>query len=452
MTGHPPYPYSDGTRAILGPDVTASADGQTITWQGANYSRHPGEIHCGCGGSGVVHDLGGAAGDNQEGDPMTDETPWCCTGWTMDCALCDDPTGSVVHCPGHPATDNNAETVRVWQLHAQRAHPDYEYATTRGPRKQWDHADQPPVGDDLEIDPAWEVNTPAGRDGWERFDYHEEAYWRRPKDSSTNPPIIGLAAPICPPHDGDECPCPPDCYCCQPEPSDPTRCSGEEGFYPEHGFHRHSLKQPDDQPARTTPDNPTASSGTADNPLREQISDVVRPWLLGADEADVEHCADAMLAVVQPHLDQLADYENRITWHTACASCVRILDSCYAETMRAEAAETQLAALRQVSRGYCPACGRGDAAPTVADWEQQKQRADRLTDTLRQVLDAFEAYWARASYCGPGTSAVQPEHFQGWRQMLASKEQPPAHDTGPSVQEAAADDTRWWGGEKTGEQ
>jgi hypothetical protein len=30
------------------------------------------------------------------------------------------------------------------------------------------------------------------------------------------------------------------------EPSDPTECSGEEGFCPEHGFHRHSLKQPGD--------------------------------------------------------------------------------------------------------------------------------------------------------------------------------------------------------------
>lgn len=37
----------------------------------------------------------------------------------------------------------------------------------------------------------------------------------------------------------------------------------------------------------------------------------------------------------------------------------------------------ELAALRRVSRGYCPACGRGDAAPTGADWEQQKQRADQ---------------------------------------------------------------------------
>lgn len=43
----------------------------------------------------------------------------------------------------------------------------------------------------------------------------------------------------------------------------------------------------------------------------------------------------------------------------------------------------QLDALRAVARGYCPACGRGDAAPTVTDWEQQKQRADRAEAQVR---------------------------------------------------------------------
>ncbi|MFG2748053.1 hypothetical protein [Streptomyces xanthophaeus] len=32
------------------------------------------------------------------------------------------------------------------------------------------------------------------------------------------------------------------------EPADPTKCSGEEGLCSEHGFHRHALKQPADQP------------------------------------------------------------------------------------------------------------------------------------------------------------------------------------------------------------
>ncbi|MFI2761365.1 hypothetical protein ACH5A3_21225 [Streptomyces echinatus] len=86
--------------------------------------------------------------------------------------------------------------------------------------------------------------------------------------------------------------------------------------------------------------------------------------------------------ITDTELDQLynrlADYENRITWHTTCAACARVLDSAIRETERRERAEA----------------------------------------TLREVLDAFEAYWASASYCGPGRSAVQPEHFQAWRALL----------------------------------
>jgi hypothetical protein len=33
----------------------------------------------------------------------------------------------------------------------------------------------------------------------------------------------------------------------------------------------------------------------------------------------------------------------------------------------------------------------------------------------------------------------------------AALDQPAAHDGGPSIVEAAADDARWWGGEKAGE-
>jgi uncharacterized Zn finger protein (UPF0148 family) len=47
----------------------------------------------------------------------------------------------------------------------------------------------------------------------------------------------------------------------------------------------------------------------------------------------------------------------------------------------------QLDALQAVARGYCPTCGRGDAAPTVEDWEQQKQRADQVEDLLRIAND-----------------------------------------------------------------
>jgi hypothetical protein len=51
------------------------------------------------------------------------------------------------------------------------------------------------------------------------------------------------------------------------------------------------------------------------------------------------------------------------------------------------------------------------------------QRYADLRITFRQALDAFEAYWARASYCGPGETAVQPEHLQAWRAVLDGKEQ-----------------------------
>lgn len=60
-------------------------------------------------------------------------------------------------------------------LHARFAHPAWEYATTQGQRKAWDRIDEPPEGN------GWERNVDAGRpgEGWERFDYREESYWRR---------------------------------------------------------------------------------------------------------------------------------------------------------------------------------------------------------------------------------------------------------------------------------
>ena len=66
------------------------------------------------------------------------------------------------------------------ELHARYAHPDFEYRTTEGARKQFD-ASVPPSDDNGDPDPTWEANVDAGRNGWDRFDYTEEAYWRRRK-------------------------------------------------------------------------------------------------------------------------------------------------------------------------------------------------------------------------------------------------------------------------------
>jgi hypothetical protein len=71
-------------------------------------------------------------------------------------------------------------------LHIRRAHPDYEYDTTEGQRKAWDC--HPPEGD------GWEPNiTSENPEAWERFDYTEEAYWRRLKPPTPEPAAIDPA-------------------------------------------------------------------------------------------------------------------------------------------------------------------------------------------------------------------------------------------------------------------
>lgn len=86
--------------------------------------------------------------------------------------------------PPVPEVESDAD------LHARRAHPAWEYATTEGPRKHWGDADVPPVNEEGEPDPTWERNVDAGRDGWERWDYTEESYWRRLRPDGPRPQYI----------------------------------------------------------------------------------------------------------------------------------------------------------------------------------------------------------------------------------------------------------------------
>lgn len=127
---------------------------------------------------------------------MIDKTPWCCTGYVSECPLCAEyGTRMTDPCPGHPPVDVNCQTVDTARLHAERRHPDYEYATTHGPRKQWNESDRPPAGENCDPDHTWSPNVDAGRPGmgWDRFEYHEEAYWRRPKARSGPQEVDGNA-------------------------------------------------------------------------------------------------------------------------------------------------------------------------------------------------------------------------------------------------------------------
>ncbi|MER6183032.1 DUF6221 family protein [Streptomyces sp. NPDC001652] len=97
------------------------------------------------------------------------------------------------------------------QLHARFAHPAWEYRVTEGPRKQWDDIDVPPTDDNGDPEPGWERNIDAGRDGWERWDYTEESYWRRLRPDGPRPEVIPrplriLAQPFAgqPGHKGEE--------------------------------------------------------------------------------------------------------------------------------------------------------------------------------------------------------------------------------------------------------
>jgi len=122
-----------------------------------------------------------------------EQEPWCCagrSGYVSECPLCPQYGTSLLDpCPGHAASDENQVRIDAAELHARRAHPGFEYATTNGPRKQWDTIDEPPYGDDGEPDPTWERNVDAGRpgQGWDRFDYTEVSYWRRRKPVPERP-------------------------------------------------------------------------------------------------------------------------------------------------------------------------------------------------------------------------------------------------------------------------
>lgn len=58
------------------------------------------------------------------------------------------------------------------ELHQERVHPAYEYETVTVGRKSYE--DDRPPGE------GWERNiTSVDPQGWERFDYTEDSYWRR---------------------------------------------------------------------------------------------------------------------------------------------------------------------------------------------------------------------------------------------------------------------------------
>ncbi|MFD7980238.1 hypothetical protein [Streptomyces sp. NPDC059071] len=56
--------------------------------------------------------------------------------------------------------------------------------------------------------------------------------------------------------------------------------------------------------------------------------------------------------------------------------------------------------------------------------QKAEARAKQLEHTLREVLDAFEAYCPRSDFYGPSSDTVDPEDLQRWRAVLPSDQDP----------------------------
>ncbi|WP_225825635.1 hypothetical protein [Streptomyces naphthomycinicus] len=83
---------------------------------------------------------------------------------------------------------------------------------------------------------------------------------------------------------------------------------------------------------------------------------------------------------------KVTDYENRITWHTTCGSCARILDSAIQETDRRERAEAAIARVREavqwIHRNYPGLTHVNDRLTTALN--QPAPAATQATDHQEQ--------------------------------------------------------------------
>jgi chromosome segregation ATPase len=89
----------------------------------------------------------------------------------------------------------------------------------------------------------------------------------------------------------------------------------------------------------------------------------------------------------------VAEYENGLNWHTTCLGCAKPLDSCYAETMRAEKAEgerDQLAYERQLlgaARRVLDLAAARMGLAWAGDETRQEQTRAEAADIAQRITD-----------------------------------------------------------------
>jgi hypothetical protein len=167
-----------------------------------------------------------------------------------------------------------------------------------------------------------------------------------------------------------------------------------------------------DQP--TTPDNSATSQinapWTADQVAaleRFQTEGHMHPFTCGGDQHSMAprmipsrsgwHCPDPDCSYTQdwahafmadPSQWLVSPFGNR---HGPTPEEVR--DWVAVRDREMEQLRARVAELEQVSRGYCPDCGRGDCAPTGEDWDRERKRAQRAEAALAEAR-----MWARHGY------------------------------------------------------
>lgn len=98
-------------------------------------------------------------------------------------------------------------------------------------------------------------------------------------------------------------------------------------------------------------------------------------------------------------------------YHTAQADVVLQVPA-IAEALAA------VAAVEGIHRGYCPDCGRGDAAPTADQWQHERRRAERLFE----AVDALAEAWSRETASEP--TQLAGRHLRSVLAAFDPQEQP----------------------------
>lgn len=71
---------------------------------------------------------------------------------------------------------------------------------------------------------------------------------------------------------------------------------------------------------------------------------------------------------------------------------------------RLRKAEARVTELEKVSRGYCPHCGRGDAAPGLDDWDRERKRAEQAEAAIERARKLATQWAVLRAY---GSAATQ---------------------------------------------